>query len=112
MKIGRTTAIAVIYTGGQIINEAIDMHIQARNSQPPFPQRPNVPQAQSTHVPAPMVYVYEETTWEYRVIVKNAAGRELLGEQELNELGMKGWELTGVATLADKVQFYFKRPRK
>src|ERR687887_1483164 len=64
VKIGRTTAIAVIYTGGQIINEAIDMHIQARNSQSPFPQRPNVPQAQSTHVPAPMVYVYEETTWE------------------------------------------------
>jgi hypothetical protein len=58
-----------------------------------------------------MIYVYEQQAWEYTIIVKNAPG-ELLSEQELNELGSKGWELAGVATLPDKVQFYFKRVRK
>jgi hypothetical protein len=59
-----------------------------------------------------MVYVYENQAWEYRIVVKNLAAEELLSEQELNALGVSGWELAGVVTLADKVQFYFKRIRK
>jgi hypothetical protein len=59
-----------------------------------------------------MIYVYEEQAWEYKVVLKNVPEAEVLSEQELNELGVKGWELIGVATLADKVQFYFKRVRK
>jgi hypothetical protein len=74
---------------------------------PPQPQQPRTPQAQS-----PMVYVYEKQQWEYKVVVKNAAEEEFLSEQELNELGVGGWELVGVAALSGKVQFYFKRVRK
>jgi hypothetical protein len=59
-----------------------------------------------------MIYVYEELAWEYKVVLKNVPEAEVLSEQELNELGVTGWELIGVATLADKVQFYFKRARK
>jgi hypothetical protein len=58
-----------------------------------------------------MVYVYEDRAWDYHVVVRAAAG-ESLTEEELNKLGGEGWELTGVVTAADRVQFYFKRPRK
>jgi hypothetical protein len=73
---------------------------------PAHPQQPRAPQ-----VPAPMVYVYEKQTWEYRTIVKNTTAEELLSEEELNALGVSGWELTGVVTLRRRVHFYFKRIR-
>jgi hypothetical protein len=59
-----------------------------------------------------MIYVYEEQAWEYKILVKSGAEEELLSEHELNEIGLKGWELAGVATRPDKVRFYFKRVRK
>jgi hypothetical protein len=59
-----------------------------------------------------MVYVYEPSAWEYKVVAKAVIGEELLSEQELNGLGVAGWELAGVATALDTVRFYFKRLRK
>jgi hypothetical protein len=59
-----------------------------------------------------MVYVHEEPVWEYTIVVKTVAEDALLSEPELNALGLKRWELAGVATLPDKVEFYFKRVRK
>jgi hypothetical protein len=58
-----------------------------------------------------MVYVYEKQGWEYKVVSKNAADETLLSEDELNALGVSGWELVGVVPLAGKVQFFFKRVR-
>jgi hypothetical protein len=86
------------------------MLIRFTDPSPPFPQHPQ-PQ-QPGHVQPPMIYVYEKQEWEYKVVVKDAAEKELLGEQELNVLGKTGWELTGVIPVAKKVQFYFKRPRR
>jgi hypothetical protein len=76
-------------------------------SQPPKPQQPQLPPVQP-----PMVYVFEQQAWEYKIVVKNVTAEELPSEQELNALGVSGWELTGVVTLPGKVQFYFKRFRK
>lgn len=89
------------------------MEIRLSDSQqPPFPQPLQAPEPQRSQVQAPMVYVYEEQVWEYKIVVKNIAEEALLSEQELNALGLKRWELAGVATLPDKVEFYFKRVRK
>jgi hypothetical protein len=73
---------------------------------PPPPQQPHVPQVQP-----PMVYVYENQAWEYKIVAKNLAAEELVSEQELNALGVSGWELTGVVTLPGRVELYFKRLR-
>jgi hypothetical protein len=70
----------------------------------PFPPQPRAAQA-------PMVYVYERQQWEYKVVVKNIK-EPMLSEDDLNALGLAGWELAGTATLAEQVQFFFKRVRK
>jgi hypothetical protein len=56
-----------------------------------------------------MIYVYEATTWEYRVVIRNIEKEVLFSEKDLNALGRDGWELAGTATLPQQVQFYFKR---
>jgi len=71
------------------------------------PARPQLPQGTQVH--PPMVYVYEKQTWEYKIIVKNTAAEGLLSEEELNALGVSGWELAAVVTLRRTVLFYFKR---
>jgi hypothetical protein len=73
-------------------------------AQPPQPQLP-----QGTQVHSPMVYVYEKQTWQYKVIAKNTTAEELLSEEELNALGVSGWELAAVVTLRRTVLFYFKQ---
>jgi hypothetical protein len=35
----------------------------------------------------------------------------MLSEAELNALGKDGWELTGIVSLPNSVQFYLKRIR-
>jgi len=59
-----------------------------------------------------MIYVYERQEWEYRVVVRDVAEKELLSERELNELGTTGWELVGVIAPSGKAHFYFKRLTK
>ena len=74
--------------------------------QRPVPQPPQPEQPQLPHVQPPMVYVYEQQRWEYKVIVQR-----VISEEELNALGARGWELVGVVALPDSSQFYFKRAR-
>ena len=69
---------------------------------------PHTPQPQQPQVQPPTVYVYEKLGWEYRVASRNV-GEPTFSEEELNALGRDGWELVGVVTLPNKVQFYFKR---
>lgn len=57
----------------------------------------------------PMVYVSEQSIWEYKQIVRNLAKEQALTEDDLNELGADGWELTGVFSDSPFVYFYFKR---
>jgi hypothetical protein len=72
-----------------------------------FPKRPLVPEQPSRlPVQPPTVFVYERQEWEYKVV--NAPA---LTEADLNALGKDGWELTGVVSAPDNVQFYFKRLR-
>jgi hypothetical protein len=59
-----------------------------------------------------MVYVYDDLTWEYKFIPRNASNEWRMSSQELNALGAEGWELAAVAAVPNEVHFYFKRPRK
>jgi len=61
---------------------------------------------------APMVYVYEDTRWEYKRLSCDLAQEELPVEEEMNALGGEGWELVGVVSHPNGVHFYFKRPRR
>ena len=48
--------------------------------------------------PVPMVYEHvpaEPQQWEYKVLVLDPREGELLGAEELNELGSQGWLLVG-----------------
>src|SRR4051794_28026580 len=69
-------------------------------------------QPQNVHVPAPMIYINEKTTWEYKQITRSLSKEGVLSEDDLNVLGSEGWELTGVVSYAKKATFYFKRAGK
>jgi hypothetical protein len=78
----------------------------------------SLPQPPSLHAdeppePAPpsMLYVYEHTVWEYKLLVRTLDQEGLPSEVELNTLGAQGWELAGIATQRQAVHCYFKRPR-
>jgi hypothetical protein len=78
----------------------------------------SLPQPPSLHADEPsqpatpsLLYVYEHTVWEYKVLVRTLDQEELPSEAELNTLGAQGWELGGIATQQQAVHFYFKRPR-
>jgi hypothetical protein len=45
-----------------------------------------------------MVYVYDDLTWEYKFIPRNASREWRMSDQELNVLGAQGWELAAVAS--------------
>ena len=61
----------------------------------------------STNIP--IVYEKEETVLKYKLLTRNLEKEETLTEQELNELGAKGWELCGVLTIASVAHYYFKK---
>jgi hypothetical protein len=73
----------------------------------PSPQRPQPEEPQLARVQPPMVYVYEKQRWEYKVVAQSA-----VAEEELNALGLDGWELVGIVALPERTQFYFKRLRR
>ena len=79
-----------------------------------LPQSPSLPfrESPSQGVPLPMLYVYEDTVWEYKLLVRARDQDELPSEEEMNALGALGWELAGIANQQKLVHFYFKRPRK
>jgi hypothetical protein len=75
----------------------------AMNSKSSFPiQRGPAP-------PIPIVYVKDNSVWEYKVLNRNLSKEEAPSEEELNTLGKDGWELAGVFTDSPFVHFYFKR---
>ena len=74
-----------------------------------FPKHPR-PDAPRPSVQPPTVYVYEKTTWQYRVITRTV-DETPLSEEELNGLGKEGWELVAVVPQSKRVQFYLKRIR-
>jgi hypothetical protein len=79
-----------------------------------FPKHPlpQVPQPNEPHrgQAPPTVFVYERQSWEYKIVNRDA-DQQLLSQDELNALGKDGWELVGLITLPNAVQFYFKRIR-
>lgn len=83
------------------------MEIRSSHTQQPEPTAPQPEQPQP-----PMVYVYDDLTWEYKFIPRNASHEWRMSGQELNALGADGWELVAVAAVPNEVHFYFKRPRK
>jgi hypothetical protein len=60
----------------------------------------------------PMVYVYEDATWEYKRLSRDLVHEQLPTDEEMNTLGREGWELAGVVSQLDLVHFYLKRLRK
>jgi hypothetical protein len=57
----------------------------------------------------PMVYVNEPVLWEYQHLVKAIPDQPLPSEDELNDLGAKGWELAAAFMVSNEAHFYFKR---
>ena len=76
----------------------------------PLPKHPLPEPREPAELQQPMVYVYESSPWEYKVVAKQKAD-QMPSEEELNAMGKSGWELVGVATLPDAVNFFFKRMR-
>jgi hypothetical protein len=54
-----------------------------------------------------MVYVRDETVWQYKVLSRDLAQGP--NEDELNTLGKDGWELAAVLPHVGVAHFYFKR---
>ena len=57
----------------------------------------------------PIVYVSENTVWQYKQITRKLSESNMPNEDELNQLGKDGWELVSVLNHADVLYFYFKR---
>ena len=61
----------------------------------------------------PMVYVYEDASWEYKRLSRNLVREDPPTEEEMNSLGADGWELVGIVSQPDGEHFfYFKRQRR
>jgi len=63
----------------------------------------------SQPIQPPMIYVKETLKWEYKQIIRDLEKEKPLNEEELNALGMEGWEMSGVAQHPPTIYFYFKR---
>lgn len=70
-----------------------------------FPEQPLVENLQS-----PIIYVKEKRTFEYARLIRPLGTPPV--EDELNDMGAEGWELTGILTDSEYVYFYFKRPSR
>ena len=57
----------------------------------------------------PMVYVKENVIWQYKLLVRNLSTERAPNEDELNNVGKDGWELTGIVANHPLVYFYFKK---
>jgi hypothetical protein len=77
----------------------------------PLPYAPQPEQPQRPHVQPPTILVYEKPGWEYKVLSRIIADEPPPTEDDLNALGNDGWELVGILTISNRVQFYLKRSR-
>lgn len=57
----------------------------------------------------PIVYVDNAQAWEYRRLTRNLAKEEAPSADDLDALGVDGWELAAILTDSPFVYFYFKR---
>ena len=73
------------------------------------PRTPAAPADQATLPASPMIYLAQKSTWQYKHIACHLTEAELLTDEALTQLGVEGWELTGLLPLAPVVHFYFKR---
>ncbi len=69
------------------------------------PEEPMQPE----HAQPGMVYVHEKLKWEYKQVVRDLTKEKLPSEDDLNELGADGWEMSGVAQNPPFIYYYFKR---
>ena len=72
--------------------------------EPQFPSQSDVPL-----IPAPMIYVNEAITWEYKRLARDLKKESALSEDDLNALGQDGWELAGAFADSKIAYYYFKR---
>ncbi len=75
---------------------------------------PANPPANSPGAPAPptMIYVQQPPKWAYKLIERNLVAEQMPREDELNALGVEGWELTATLVSGQTATFYFKRLAK
>lgn len=66
-----------------------------------FPEQP------LENLQSPIIYVKEKRTWEYARLIRPLGTPPV--EDELNEMGAEGWELTSILADSEYVYFYFKR---
>lgn len=69
-------------------------------------------QPQTGPVQPPLVYVKEDSAWEYKRLTRHMGETGAPTEEELSELGAEGWELSGILKHAHYVYLYFKRRAK
>jgi hypothetical protein len=92
-----TLPIAIVHVRAMLVKEGGTMNHRF------------IPNPPGTAPITPMVYVKEKTVWQYKVVIRNLSKEEAPSEDELNNLGKDGWELTGVFADSPFTYFYFKR---
>lgn len=70
----------------------------------PFPEKSDVQEVQ-----APMIYVQEKATWQYKHVAIDLRRDPMPDEKLLNELGAEGWELASMIIHDQTLHIYFKR---
>lgn len=94
--------------------EIPNRHATLLPSIPPLAPPPHPPPTQpgSPQPISPIIYLREKVQWEYKRITCNLIADETLAEEELNDLGADGWELSHVVTQVSFVHYYFKRRKE
>ena len=72
-----------------------------------LPDNPNQPLGS---IQPPMVYVHENSQWEYKQLTVNVS-ESTTSEDDLNALGQEGWELVGIVQHEAIVNYTFKRQK-
>ena len=75
------------------------------------PLVPSVPGPEPAIVapPQPLIHIWTEPVWEHKTIEISLKKRAAEVDESLNDLGAKGWEMCGAATLKSTVRYTFKR---
>ena len=60
----------------------------------------------------PMVYIHQETTWEYHYLVIDLRQEDPPDEELLNGLAIEGWEMAGLFVYEHRLHIYFKRLKR
>jgi hypothetical protein len=71
------------------------------------PMEPREPAPPQPH----MVDVSEPLKWEYKQVTQDVEKEGPLSEDDLNVLGVQGWELASTLAVLPLAHYYFKRIR-